>query len=350
MTNSTRTPDAETVLRQGGLSRRRAPVNLRSEDAGLFGHEMERDIPATRLLELRGVRASADGLLLKGGRILPESFAFPANRAQWKMRSVVKLLARNYLLRRRRRLARPAAWIIDDWSHGYFHWLADALTRLYTIRHLLGELVLLLPHGYERLEFVRSSLRAFGVREVEYVGEGEVVLCERLFVPTPTAPSGHYNEEVIRGVRDLLVESYGGAGGGDGERVYISRRGAPKRRVVNEGEVVAVLGEFGFRVVYAEEHSFAEQVRIAHAARYLVSNHGAGLTNMLFMREGGRVLELRHEADGINNCYFTMASALGLEYFYQPCPPGDPSEDPHTADLRVAPGPLADNLRLMLGG
>ena len=67
-------------------------------------------------------------------------------------------------------------------------------------------------HGYERLEFVRSSLQAFGVREVEYVREGEVVLPERLLVPTPTAPSGHHNEEVIRGVRDALIGPYCGAG------------------------------------------------------------------------------------------------------------------------------------------
>jgi capsular polysaccharide biosynthesis protein len=107
---------------------------------------------------------------------------------------------------------------------------------------------------------------------------------------------------------------------------------------------------FGFRVVYAEDHTFEEQVEMASRARFFVSNHGAGLTNMLFMRDGGRVLELRHHADSINNCYFTMASALGLEYFYQTCRPGDPSEDPHTADLRVTPRLLADNLRLMLGG
>jgi capsular polysaccharide biosynthesis protein len=89
---------------------------------------------------------------------------------------------------------------------------------------------------------------------------------------------------------------------------------------------------------------------MASRARFFVSNHGAGLTNMLFVRGGGRVLELRHRADNVNNCYFTMASALGLEYFYQTCPSDDPSGDPHTAHLRVDPGALADNIRLMLGG
>ncbi len=349
MPNRTPTPNVGAILRAGQLSKRKAPVNLREEDAALFSHEMERDIPATRLLELRGVWASADGFLFKGGRILPESFAFPANRAQWKTRSVVKFLAENYLLKKRRRFERAAAWVVDDWSDGYFHWLADALTRLYVIRERLDELVLLLPRKYEGLEFVRSSLKPFAIRELEFLKESEVLRCERLVVPTHTAPSGHYSEEAIQGVRSLLVGYYGRAASNDGERVYISRGRARKRKLVNEEAIVAMLGEFGFRIVYAEDHSFEEQVRIAAGARYLVSNHGAGLTNMLFMRPGGSVLELRHHADRINNCYFTLASALGLDFYYQPCEPERPGEDAHTANLLVKDSELRANLELMLG-
>ena len=287
---------------------------------------------------------------VQGWRLLVESFAFPANRASWKRRSVLEFLATNYLLRRRRRLQRPAAWIVDDWSAGYFHWLADALTRLYTIRHLLDELVLLLPHRFAALEFVRSSLEAFGVREVEYLRPDEVVRCERLLVPTPTAPSGHYNEAVIRSVRDVLVGAFRPAAERDGKRMYISRGKARKRRIVNEGAVVDALRACRFEVVHPEEHSLAEQVRMASAADCLVSNHGAGLTNMLFMRAGGRVLELRHRADGVNNCYFALASALDLDFFYQTGDPEDPREDAHTANLRVDVRALRETLDLMLGG
>jgi capsular polysaccharide biosynthesis protein len=105
---------------------------------------------------------------------------------------------------------------------------------------------------------------------------------------------------------------------------------------------------FNFRVVRTEDHSFAEQVRIASRARYLISNHGAGLTNMLFMNHGANVLELRHTTDRINNCYFTLASALNLKYFYQSCEPQKPGEDAHTADLKVDARALRANLELML--
>ena len=65
--------------------------------------------------------------------------------------------------------------------------------------------------------------------------------------------------------------------------------------------------------------SFKEQVSIVFHAKCLISNHGAGLTNMLFMEADTAVLEFRHYEDTHNNCYFSLASALNIKYFYQTC-------------------------------
>jgi capsular polysaccharide biosynthesis protein len=144
-----------------------------------------------------------------------------------------------------------------------------------------------------------------------------------------------------------LLSAYGDETG-EGERLYISRRAAGKRRIVNEDEIAPILSRFGFDTVRTEELSFEQQVRICSRARYVVSNHGAGLTNTLFMRDGGSVLELRHQTDRINNCFFTLASALELKYFYQACTPQNAKADPHEADLLVDPDELDQNLRLLV--
>jgi len=339
------------VLRPRRVARRSLPVNFRREDLPLFGHDLELEIPPAELLEMRGVRVSADGYLYKGLKILPESFAFPFLYERWKTRSVVKFFVTNYLLRRTRKVEGRAAWITDDWGGGFFHWIADSLTRLYTIKDEARELTLLLPNLHASHGFVLPSLAPFRLGDVRFVEPDETLLCERLVVPMHTAPSGHYDEEILRGVRGLLLDAYGAPfSASEGERLYISRGRALKRKIANEEEVVRVLSGFGFRVLQTETLTFEEQVETVSRARFLISNHGAGLTNMLFVRDGGRVLELRHQADRANNCYFTMASALGLEYFYQTCPSEDPTEDPHTAHLRVDTDALAANIRMMLGG
>jgi len=68
---------------------------------------------------------------------------------------------------------------------------------------------------------------------------------------------------------------------------------------------------------------------------------------MLFMGPGTNVLELRYVNDRVSN-YFTLASALSLNYFYQSCEPANRAEDPHTADLKVDARALRANLELML--
>ena len=332
---------AETV------ARRNLPVNFNQDHLRLFEGELQRRIPESKLLKFQNVLASPEGLLFDGTKLLPESFAFPYHLDEWKRRSVAKFLVKNYVFRRRRRIDVDALWITDYWSTGYFHWLADALTRLFVVRDRARDLLLVLPQKFQALEFVESSLKAFGVTNVEFIGPDEFIEFRSLLLPSHTAPSGHYNADAIRGVRSVLLSAYGDETG-DGERLYISRGQAGKRRVINEQEIEPILKRFGFETVRTEELSFAEQVRTCSRARYVVSNHGAGLTNTLFMRQGGSVLELRHQSDNINNCFFTLASALDLNYFYQTCSPGDASVNPHEADVRVDPTELESNLRLLV--
>ena len=328
------------------LVKRKLPVNFNEAHLSLFDQALQRAIPPGRLLRFTNIHISPEGLLFNGTTIRPESFAFPEHLDDWKGRSIVKFIAKNYALRRRRLVESEVLWITDYWSNGYFHWLADALSRLYVVRDQLDDLLLMLPTGYENLDFVTSSLEAFGVKKYESIGPGEVLECRNLLMPSHIAPSGHYNEEIIRGVRSVLLSAYGDSD--LGQRIYISRHNARKRRILNEDEVSKILSKFGFETILAEDLSFAQQVHICSRARCIVSNHGAGLTNILFMPEGGSVLELRHQADDTSNCYFTLSSALNLNYFYQTCRPVNDGPNPHTADLIVDPEQLDMNLRLIL--
>lgn len=165
------------MLNSGRAVRRALPVNLRQADLHLFSHELEREIPPAKLLEIRGVRVSPDGVLFKGFKILPESFASQSNY-RWRVHRILAFHVRNYLLRQRRVLEGNSLWITDDWSGGYFHWLADSLPRLYTIREEARSMTLLLPSLHESLGFVLPSLAPFGLRDVRFIGPGETFVCE----------------------------------------------------------------------------------------------------------------------------------------------------------------------------
>ncbi len=342
-------PEVISEIYPERVSKRKLPVNFDEDHLKLFGLDLERTIPASQLVRLKNVRVSREGIFFKGTKILPESFAFPWLVEEWKTRTILKVLTANYLFRKRRRIDKEILWITDYWSTGYFHWLTDALTRLFAVRNQLSNHVLILPAGYEKRDFVTSSLRAFGANDVSFIGENDTLECRSVLMATHTAPSGHFNDEAISGVRNVLLSAFGDADyQGPGERLFISRRRAGKRRIANEDELGPVLSQFGFQTVCTEDLSFEQQVKICSRARYVVSNHGAGLTNAMFMKDGGGLLELRHQWDRNRNCFFVMSSSLKMNYFYLRCRPQQHHADPHTADLIVDPDELQKTLSLLV--
>ena len=117
------TPEVLAKLCPASHSKRKLPQNFDQTHLNLFQHEFQRAIPESRLLRFENVSVSSEGLLFKGTRMLPESFAYAFEFDEWKRRSILKFLVTNHFLRRRRRIDKPVLWITDYWSKGYFHWL-----------------------------------------------------------------------------------------------------------------------------------------------------------------------------------------------------------------------------------
>jgi hypothetical protein len=118
-------------------------------------------------------------------------------------------------------------------------------------------------------------------------------------------------------VCDFLRASFPPSGKGPepGAGLYISRRGAAKRRVENEPEVEAFLASRGIRAVSLETLSFQQQVDLFAAARIVVAPHGAGLSNLAFCKPGTRVIEI-FPPNEAPPCYWAISAQCGLTYHY----------------------------------
>jgi hypothetical protein len=85
---------------------------------------------------------------------------------------------------------------------------------------------------------------------------------------------------------------WGAADASQPRRLYITRRLATMRRILNEGALVAGLRSCGFEPITLEKLSLAEQFHCFATAEAVVAPHGAGLTNLLHAPAGCRVVEL----------------------------------------------------------
>lgn len=317
----------------GVIEYRNVPVNFDILDECLFLHELKYEHLAPVLRNYKRVYFNSEGYVYQQFNIVDEPYRI--STLSIKNNRFKNFIKSTFLLAGK--IDKKVLFIHDSWTHGYFDWHTEALARLcYIQQHFnLQEYKLLLPVSYLPYKYIFDSLKIFGYDEnnIVFLRDSKVYKCKDVSYCNLNTLNGNYNSEIIKDV-SVKIKSAISPNSTAEKLIYVSRRKALKRKVVNEKEVENTLVSFGFEVVYPEELSYSEQVVLFSCAKWLISIHGAGLTNMLFMKEGQNVLELREENDDHNNCYFSLASTMHLNYFYLKCKSAAKSND-HVGDLLV---------------
>ncbi|KAK6921960.1 Glycosyltransferase 61 [Dillenia turbinata] len=132
------------------------------------------------------------------------------------------------------------------------------------------------------------------------------------------------NSMSLHHFHDFLAQTYGGP-----NQHTISHHPRPRlvfacrhrggRVLLNHAEVKQMMEEVGFEVIEFEptaETSLRESNAIVSSSHALVGVHGAGLTNLLFLRPGSSFLQivLIGQDGPANHCYRIPSIEMGLEY------------------------------------
>lgn len=295
------------IVHQAYIVDRKFPLNLKDEDLKLFQFALSVRITPTTVDLLK----NAD--VLKNTIFNRYEFKFYSEKTLIQEDSFKEKVKKLMMLFKTSKRISKAIWIIDTWSDGYFHWFTDALPRLIASEEFINNHVVLLPKAFQKQGFILQSLKMLNM-QIEFYTYIQRVHVAELILPSHTAPvSGNYNKVYINKVRDkFLLNSYLAPS----RKIYISRQKANKRQIQNEAIIIPVLKSFGYEIHFFEDYNFEDQAALMNQTKSLVSLHGAGLTNMLFMPKGGKVLELRNANDPFNNCYFSLASDLEHDYYY----------------------------------
>lgn len=298
-------------------SHRAKPVNLQNADLKLFEHEFIKTFPGLSFSVLNNVYINDREWIFNGPKLSPYSFS-PWDQYLQQSKKV-KLLAslQTGLGLVKSEPIKAAMWITDPWSFGYFHWLMDSLPRLAMIPvEERTSRVLLLPAKLASYSYVSESLKAFPEVKARFMKPGELLRIENLLIPHYAAPTGNYYDPLMHPLRERYQHLVADRPFTLGDKIYISRSKAPRRKILNEDKLVPVLEKNGYRLAFLEDLPWLDQVAAFVKAKSVISLHGAGLTNMLFMNNGSKVLEIRRRDDKQNNCYFSLAAAMKIDYYY----------------------------------
>lgn len=314
------------------VSHRKIPVNFKKEDAPFFEREFSKIIPATVNYEFEAATVTADGIILNGLKPFIGSL-----HAQSALKWLGSLYGTLTYIFKKKALLEDGRYIaaINYWSEGYYHWMAEIIPRLFCIKNLLQDSILLVPETwnsfYSRKTMIKCfmekgqpftkngfhfhSLAPFQIKGIQTIPYDNYFCIKNLIIPSYTAPTGNYNDAVMQGIRDLY-HGFFSLKFNKGLKIYLSRAKAERRKIINENDLIAFLNKYGFTTLCFEDFTFEEQVSISYNAKYMIGLHGANLTNMLFMKPESYVLEIRPENDIHNLCYYSLASSLNINYLY----------------------------------
>jgi hypothetical protein len=343
------------------------PKNINDSDLGYFDQKLSLAIPAHKIKEIGDVFFNSDNLVFKDGKIL--SCSFVNGTLDYFTQSKIKILTiinryvgikkfvkdlfllTSRFLKKKIIVTEPCLCFTDTWSIGYFHWFLDALPRLLTAENFLKEATVVLPASYKRRDYIVASLKIFPINNIRWVENNEVLSINRLIVPNHIGPSGNYDQKITTALIKKLKDRYHNNKRMDlGDKIYISRGKAGRRHITNEEELLPLLARHDFKTVYLEDYSWEDQVSICQNAKYLISNHGAGLTNLIFMNPGSKVMELGGAQNQFYH-YFALAQQAQITYYYQICRyvPSLFKKTNNKKDLIVDPLELEKNINLMIG-
>jgi hypothetical protein len=226
----------------------------------------------------------------------------------------------------RLRVEQPLVIVQDQYDGGNFsHFLADWLPRVLYFAMLHPEqarqCVYLMGGAPGPLHHLAFSLvqEQLGIPAAHFVFPQERIVLELqsnvLFFSDQreaiTHPLHMAHPATVRLVRDLFRTIAMDASGP--VQIYISRRDAGLRRVVNEAALVEALTGRGFVDLQLSDFDITRQMALVSNARCIVAPHGMGLAHIMFHRRIGSVVEMFNPEIG-SDAYAFIARALGLQY------------------------------------
>ena len=318
--------------------KREPPLNLKLKDSYLFLKDFSREMPDLIKYNYKNVNINSNEYLWRKFRFLEDTFFRRESRRNSKISNLKFLIKAIF---KKKRVIKKGLWLIDNWSYGYFHWFGDVLQKYTALNSPNAKLIL--PGSYLSNEYIISSSKLLNI-ELEFIKNDEIIKCNHLTIVRTTFISGNYYPLLITNLRTTLqkielkkreIKSY--------KIIYISRKKSSRRKVYNEEAMIKTIQLYNGDVFYFEDYNLVDQINLVKNCEILICPHGASIMNILFAKAKIKIIELRHENSNTQNMYFSMASALNLDYYYLKCK--GISIDPHSSDIVVPINELNELLK-----
>ena len=210
---------------------------------------------------------------------------------------------------------------VNEFSDNYFHWFTEVLPKMVFIKKTIqNDVVFFVPHELQAYQI--DSLRICGL-EIRNNKKEANIFYNISLVPN-CVYTGCFHPELLHATQKLISAHFKNDNTKNG-KIYVTRKNAKRRRILNEDEVCEILVRKGFQILDFDIINFKEQVQICSHTSVFISVHGAALTNMIYMKAGSKVIEFLPTQNFNDKCYFALSGIMKHFYYYLFCETNGPS-------------------------
>lgn len=206
------------------------------------------------------------------------------------------------------------AVITQEGCENYYHWVTEVLPKLAMLESKKIEYDWL--YVPTKLPFMPQTLALLGIdaKKIIEAQDATYIEADELIVPSAPSLSTYTPTWIVEYIQSKLipiaVEKVPEPNFSN--KVFISRKKASYRRIINEDDLFKIFEEKGFVRYNLEDLSLPEQIVLFKNADIIVAAHGAGLLNLLFAKPGTHVIEIFQEHE--DDTYWYLSQTLGLQH------------------------------------
>ncbi len=181
----------------------------------------------------------------------------------------------------------------------YGHFLFDVIPRIEILRKAgfnLNEIDLFVLNQY-RKPFHIEAMELLGIPASKIVEKNAVTHIQpsKFIYPSPPRREALISEWVCDFLNDTFLKTADSNDSTYPKRIYLNRKNAKHRRVLNEDALTVFLANHGFESIEPELLSVSETATLFRNAEAIISPHGSGTLNTAFCNPGTKIIELFSE-------------------------------------------------------
>jgi hypothetical protein len=295
---------------------RKMPENYVEGELDFCRKEFSYKTYDVQLLELKNCVINKKGFVYEQDKFMLNKLSLLDEKRYTQFLNV-KHYIKKVLIKKKRALGSGKYLLaFDEWTNEHYHWFCDLLPRLFAVKEIIKDYILILPDSNYSRNIGLQSLDFFELRPagIEFIKDHELVKVKNLALVTHTCLTGYINDKIIQDMKHFINSKLDFTNATN--KIYVTRDKARYRKVLNETEIWDVVKGNDYEIVRYEDMSWKDQILKAASSQSIVSMHGAGLVNVFYMPNNGSVLEFRRDKIYHNQCFWHLSAALKLNYYY----------------------------------